>query len=208
MLKKSFIEKRGSNIIRKERLHYKIAYEYICGHELDEVVRFETKDRNEAIQYFLELFKMKQNGSMKPEIRYAILIAEIDCRIRGCIKLYDYKENVDFNEELDRIEKKLTISYETFKYSIKLGSGSGIIKKYETLFETENRNDAIKKFLDFFNQKQRNLSNQENIPDIGLEVAISPYDTKWLYLKYIKKEREIVYKLAEYEKDLKRDFRA
>lgn len=137
---------------------------------------------------------MKQNGSVifESDCR-VLLIVEINCYIRGGLGLYNYNENMNLNESLEGIEKKLTTSYDTFKYSIKRNSGSEFIPKYQILFETENRYDALKKFLQFNSQNKRNLV---------LEVAISPFDTRCLYLNHIEEDSEIIYGLAKYEEDL------
>lgn len=194
-------------IIRKKPIQYKIVYDYMSYHNQYDKVILQTADKNEAIKCFLELYRKKQNGSLTLDSDcFVRLRTEISPYIRETIDLYSFKEDMDLNEILENIKKKLTESFETFKYTIKLDLGTGVISysKYKILLETENRSDALKAFLCLFYQNQQVIATGGEIPDIAFEVSISPYhfDTRCLYLKYVKEEKEIIDRLAKIENDV------
>ncbi|MDP4094666.1 MAG: hypothetical protein Q8920_15075, partial [Bacillota bacterium] len=188
-------------------LTYKIIYDYPSYQKQYEVVKLLTPDRNEAIKYFLELYEMKKNNTLKldPDC-FVKLFAEINIYIRGGIELLGYKEGDNLSEMLEKIERRLTTSYENTMYTIKLRSGSEFFPKYKVMLETKNKKEALDKFLELFEQKQRNLFQLENGNDIVLDISISPFDTRCIYMKYLKDQREILFKLNRLEKDLIKAF--
>lgn len=184
-------------MIRKANLIYKIVYDYTFKQY--EEVRLRTDDRNEAMLGFLELFRKEKNGTLilEPSCRVGLSI-EVNMYIRNGIGLLEYKEEDNLNEKLDELEKKLTTSYENFKYAIKLATSSDFMRNYKSIFETESRSEALEMFLSFF--------RQESIPDIALEVAISPFEIRCLYLKKVKEESHIFSSLTKLEQSVLHDF--
>lgn len=178
-------------MIRKSRPYYKIVYDF-QGLKRYEDVKLQTYDRNEAMEYFLDLFKKKQEGSLILEFDCRIeLRVEINIMICSGISLTQYKEDDNLNEILDKMEKRVTTSYESLIYKVKVTTDSRAVQYYKSIIETEVKEEALEKFLYFIRQKQID-QEIEGITDVMLEVSISPFDARCLYLSNIKKEKPIL----------------
>lgn len=178
-------------MIRKSRPYYKIVYDF-QGLKRYEDVKLQTYDRNEAMEYFLDLFKKKQEGSLILEVDCRIeLRVEINIMICSGISLTQYKEDDNLNEIIDKMEKRVTTSYESLIYKVKVTTDSRAVQYYKSIIETEVKEEALEKFLYFIRQKQID-QEIEGITDVMLEVSISPFDARCLYLSNIKKEKPIL----------------
>lgn len=187
---------------RKAKPYYRIVFDYM-GTKRYEEDRLKIYDRNEAMAYFLELFRKKQSGSLLLDSDCSVrMCIEINMYIRRVINLGDYKEGDNLKEILEEAEKTVTTSYEKLRYSLRIATTSGVLSNYKTFFETENRGEALGMFLDLFRKKKLNSLTGENTPDIVLEIAISPYssDTRCLYLKFVEDEQGLITRFAELER--------
>lgn len=187
---------------RKAVPYYRILFDY-AGYKRYEENKLKTYDRNEAMVYFLELFRKKQSGTLLLDSDCSVrMYVEINMYILRGINLGDYKEGDNLKEILEEAEKTVTTSYDKLRYSLRIATTNGVLSNYKTIFETEDREEALGMFLDLFRKKKLNSSTGENTPDIVLEIAISPYssDTRSLYLKFVEDEQGLLTRFAELER--------
>jgi hypothetical protein len=204
------IIKKGREQIRKKPLHYKIVYDYPAYTKQYEDIKLHTMDRNEAMLFFLDLYKMRESNSLNLDSDcFVRLITEINPYIRGQIDLSKLNDTDNLDKSLKEIEKRLTTSYKNIKYTLKLRSGPEFSSNYEILFESENKRLAFKKFMEYFKQKQKGFFKPDSKHDVVLELSISPFyhDSRCLYLKYVKSKLEIKSKLMQYEVEMVLSFR-
>lgn len=182
-----------SKLKRKGILKYLIMFSYGGTKRYDKTV-YETDNRDVAMSFFRYNLEKYESGALRRDFdcTFAGLVIQLNLYYQSRISIFDFNRSKPLEVQLTEAEERLLKPYERFRYIFQWEKDSfGILK--ETLYETDDRDDAVRIFSELVRRKYRGELPKDGPKNIVLKVSISPMsdDFRCLYLANVDDERDV-----------------